>query len=276
MTTPDDVQTTVATAIAEDVGSGDISAELIDVDTIDRAHVISRQTAVICGRPWFDEVFYTLDKEVRIEWAVNEGDRVQADQVLCRLEGRARSLLTGERTALNFLQTLSATATIAREYADEVSDTSVKILDTRKTLPGLRSAQKYAVACGGCDNHRMGLYDAILIKENHIIAAGSIENAVAQALRRFPGKMVEVEVETLEQVDAAMTAGAHRLLLDNMTNAELKQAVERVDGRIELEASGGISLENVRHVAHTGVNYISVGNLTKNVAAVDLSMRFSV
>jgi nicotinate-nucleotide pyrophosphorylase (carboxylating) len=274
MAIPPDIEQDVARALLEDIGGGDISAHLIDTNTPGKARVISREPAVICGRPWFDEVFRQLDKNVLVHWNIDEGAEVKANQALCQLHGPARALLSGERTALNFLQTLSATATQAHHYALAVAGTSVKILDTRKTLPGLRHAQKYAVRCGGCQNHRMGLYDAILIKENHIIAAGSITQAVTRSLRQFPDKMVEVEVENLSQVQQALQAGAHRLLLDNMSTAQLRDAVHMVASRSELEASGGITLDNIREIALTGVDFISIGAITKNIEAVDLSMRF--
>lgn len=274
MTIPDDIEHVVAGALQEDLGSGDISAHLIDAATQGKAHVISREPAIICGRPWFDEVFRQVDPQINVHWQVNDGDPVKNNDILCHLSGPARALLSGERTALNFLQCLSATASLAHRYSQAVADLPVKILDTRKTIPGLRRAQKYAVRCGGCYNHRMGLYDAILIKENHIIAAGSIANAVTQSLRQFPDKTVEVEVENFQQLQQALDAGAHRLLLDNMTEAQIRDAVQKVAGRAELEASGGISLDNLRAFALTGVDFISIGALTKNVAAVDLSMRF--
>jgi len=274
MNIPQDLELTVSHALREDIGSGDISAQLIDAATQGKARVISREAAIICGRPWFDEVFRQLEPSIQIDWLVDEGDTVKADQTLCRLSGPARPLLTGERTALNFLQTLSGTATLARRYAQTVTGTNTKILDTRKTLPGLRSAQKYAVRCGGCHNHRMGLYDAILIKENHIIAAGSIAAAVMQSLQLFPDKMVEVEVEDLQELQQALEAGAHRLLLDNMSLEDMRTAVQLTAGRAQLEASGNITLETIPQIAATGVDFISSGGLTKNVRAVDLSMRF--
>jgi nicotinate-nucleotide pyrophosphorylase (carboxylating) len=274
MQIPQDVPQVVAAALQEDIGSGDISAHLINANTRGKAHVISRESAVICGRPWFDEVFRQVDKTIEIHWDIEESAQVQAGQVLCQLSGPARALLTGERTALNFLQTLSATASQAHRYAHAVAGLAVKILDTRKTLPGLRSAQKYAVRCGGCYNHRMGLYDAILIKENHIVAAGNITNAVTQSLQQFPDKMVEVEVENLQQLQQALQAGAHRLLLDNMSADHMREAVNMVAGRAELEASGGITSENIRDIALTGVDFISIGAITKDIKAVDLSMRF--
>jgi nicotinate-nucleotide pyrophosphorylase (carboxylating) len=274
MNIPDDVESVVQLALQEDIGSGDISAHLIDAAAQGKARVISREAAVICGRPWFDEVFRQLDSRIEIHWHIDEGDHVPADQELCRLSGPARPLLSGERTALNFLQTLSGTATAAQRYSKAVAGMHSKILDTRKTLPGLRSAQKYAVRCGGCYNHRMGLYDAILIKENHLIAAGSIANAVAASRQQFPDKTVEVEVENLQEMHQALDAGAHRILLDNMSLEDMRTAVQQTAGRAELEASGNVSLETVRDIAATGVDFISVGGLTKHLIAVDLSMRF--
>jgi nicotinate-nucleotide pyrophosphorylase (carboxylating) len=272
---PADIADTVRTALREDVGSGDLTAELIAPEVQARAGVIAREAAVLCGRAWFDEVFRQLDARVTVEWSAQDGDRVQPGQTLCRLHGPARALLTGERTALNFLQTLSGTASITRRYVDAVRGTAAVILDTRKTLPGLRHAQKYAVTCGGGQNHRAGLYDAILIKENHIAASGSIAAALAAARQSAPaGVLVEIEVETLEQLHAALAAGAQRLLLDNFDLTRLRRAVAETGGRAHLEASGGITLEGVRAIAETGVDYISVGGLTKHVVATDLSMRF--
>ncbi|MGD8558951.1 MAG: carboxylating nicotinate-nucleotide diphosphorylase [Gammaproteobacteria bacterium] len=274
MTIGFDVSETVRQALAEDIGSGDITARLIDEQRISRAYIICRQAAVICGAPWVDEVFRQLDERVALSWQVKDGDAVNPDQWVCELKGPARALLAGERTALNFLQTLSGTATRAQRYAQAVAGTGARVLDTRKTIPGLRQAQKYAVRCGGCFNHRMGLYDGILIKENHIEAAGSLENAIAQALRADGNLLVEIEVETLEQAAQALNAGAKRLLLDNMSIAQLREAVTLTQGRAQLEASGGVTLENIREIAHTGVDFISVGDLTKDLEAVDLSMRF--
>jgi nicotinate-nucleotide pyrophosphorylase (carboxylating) len=271
-----DIHDRVATALDEDVGSGDVTAALIPENARATAKVISRQAAVICGTAWFDSVFEQLDQRTRIEWNVSDGEQVLAEQIVCTLHGPARPLLTGERTALNFLQTLSGTATIARRYAEAVKGTNTQILDTRKTIPGLRSAQKYAVHCGGCKNHRMGLYDGILIKENHIMAAGSITAAV-KAGRQQPGNPpVEVEVENLEQLQEALDAGADIVLLDNFSIEMLSEAVRINNGRAKLEASGGITLDNVRRIAETGVDYISIGSLTKDVSAVDLSMRFDI
>jgi nicotinate-nucleotide pyrophosphorylase (carboxylating) len=264
----------VARALREDVGDGDRTANLIPADTELDTRVISREAAVLCGRPWFEETFRQLDPAVRLHWQASDGELIRRDQEVCRLHGPARATLSGERTALNFLQTLSGTATQARRYAEAVAGTGAIILDTRKTLPGLRLAQKYAVRCGGAQNHRIGLFDAILVKENHISAAGSITAAVGQALRLYPGLLLEVEVENIEQLEEALRAGAQRVLLDNFSLNGLKAAVEQYKGRIELEASGGIDLESVRAVAETGVDFISTGAITKSVQATDFSMRF--
>jgi nicotinate-nucleotide pyrophosphorylase (carboxylating) len=270
------IQQQVRLALEEDVGSGDVTAALLPEQQQADARIISRQPAVIAGQQWVDEVFRQLDAQITIDWQVSDGEQVAADQLVCELHGPARSLLTGERAALNFLQTLSGTATAVREYVDRISGTGAQILDTRKTLPGLRLAQKYAVSCGGGSNHRIGLYDMVLIKENHITAAGSILEAVKTARRLSPQLEIEVEVETLEQLDQALAAGVERVLLDNMNIKTLKQAVSLNSGRAMLEASGGINLDNIREVAETGVDYISVGALTKDVQAVDLSMRITV
>jgi len=264
----------VRAALAEDIGSGDITAALIPADLQAQATVICRDTAVLCGMAWFNAVFAEIDTEVVVSWQKKDGDALIAGDTLCTLRGPARAILSGERTALNFLQTLSATASLSRRYAECVADLPVKILDTRKTIPGLRAAQKYAVRTGGCHNHRSGLYDAILIKENHIAAAGSIAQAVAQAVQDNPEKMIEVEVENEAEISAALDTAATRLLLDNFSTSELRAAVERVDGRVKLEASGSFNLDNLREAAETGVDYISVGSLTKNIQAIDLSMRF--
>lgn len=273
---PHDIHETVRIALTEDVGAGDLTADLIPANTWAEAQVITREEAVLCGAAWFEEVFRSLDKRVRVEWLARDGERLRANQILCTLEGPARALLTGERTALNFLQTLSGTATVTRRYVDAVQGTRAKILDTRKTLPGLRAAQKYAVRCGGGQNHRMGLYDAILIKENHIAAAGSVSAAVRAARAAAPGGTpVEVEVENLEQLKEALAAGTDRLLLDNFSLKRLREAVQETAGRAKLEASGGITFENLRAIAETGVDYISIGALTKHVRAVDLSLRFT-
>ncbi len=265
----------VRTALAEDIGSGDITAALIPAKQQAYASVISREPAVLCGMAWFNAVFAELDTDIHVDWQLHDGERIVADQVLCNIRGPARAILSGERTALNFLQTLSATATLARRYADCVAGLPVRILDTRKTIPGLRQAQKYAVRTGGCHNHRSGLYDGILIKENHIQAAGSIRAAVSQAAATSSGKMIEVEVEHSEQIAEALEAGATRLLLDNFTPGQLTDAVAQVAGRAELEASGGYTLDKLRATASTGVDFISIGSLTKNIQAIDLSMKFT-
>lgn len=273
---PADLAATVKRALAEDIGDGDLTAGLIPRSARARAQLITREAAILCGSAWFDEVFRQLDSSVRIDWSTRDGDRLQANQILCALAGPARALLTGERTAMNFLQTLSGTATTARHYVDAVAGTRAVILDTRKTVPGLRTAQKYAVRCAGAQNHRMGLYDAILIKENHISAAGSVSAAVQAARAQAPtGTTVEVEVETLEQLREALAAGTDRLLLDNFSLKRLREAVAENGGRARLEASGGITLDNVRAVADTGVDCISIGAITKHVRAVDLSLRFN-
>jgi nicotinate-nucleotide pyrophosphorylase (carboxylating) len=268
------IENDVRRALEEDLGSGDISAELIPADRVWKASVISRETAILCGHNWFDAVFHHLDADVDIRWYAHDGDAIEADQQLCTLKGPARSLLSGERAALNFLQTLSGTATLAHAYASRVEGLATRILDTRKTIPGLRRAQKYAVRCGGCHNHRFGLYDAFLIKENHIAAAGSIADAIRAA--RALGKQlpVEIEVEDLNGLEQALQAGADRVLLDNFGIQALREAVAVNAGRAELEASGGITLDNVRDYADTGVDYISIGALTKHLRAIDLSMRF--
>jgi nicotinate-nucleotide pyrophosphorylase (carboxylating) len=264
----------VRAALAEDVGTGDRTAALIPADASGRAHVLSREAAVLSGTPWVDEVFRQLDPRVAIDWLEHDGDAIAPNQTLCRLSGPARSLLTGERAALNFLQTLSGTATLARRWADAVAGTGARILDTRKTIPGLRLAQKYAVTCGGCHNHRIGLYDAVLIKENHIAAAGSVTAALHAAVASAAGLEIEIEVETLEQLREALAAGARRILLDNFPLDRLREAVAIAARRARLEASGGVTLDTVRAIAETGVDDISVGALTKDVRAVDLSMRF--
>ncbi|HZF17543.1 MAG TPA: carboxylating nicotinate-nucleotide diphosphorylase [Steroidobacteraceae bacterium] len=276
---PQDLRAQVERALAEDVGSGDLTADLVPPATRAVAQVITREPAVLCGGPWFEEVFRQLDNGIRVDWLAAEGANLRTDDLLCRVSGAARPILTGERTALNFLQTLSATATAARRFVDAVAGTGCRILDTRKTLPGLRAAQKYAVACAGAENHRLGLYDAILVKENHIVAAGSIAAAVNAARQGGRTVKVEVEVETLKELEEAVVAGADMALLDEFTNADLVKAVElnRARGRpLLLEASGGVSLDNARDIALTGVDYISVGGITKHIQAVDLSMRFSL
>jgi len=273
------IQAGVRAALAEDIGSGDVTAALLPAGRMASASVISREQAVLCGQPWFDEVFRQLDPAIAVNWLAGEGMPVNPGQTLCTLAGPARALLTGERTALNFLQTLSAVATVTSEYTAAVQGTAASILDTRKTIPGLRLAQKYAVRTGGGENHRIGLFDAIMVKENHIIAAGSIRAAVDAARARTGSLLLQVEVEDLEQAAEAMRAGADRLLLDNITLPEMREAValrDRIAPAIKLEASGGIDLRTIRAVAETGVDFISVGALTKNVRAIDLSMRLTM
>jgi len=267
------IEANVRLAIEEDVSSGDITAELIPESQQATAQIISRDQAVIAGRAWVDEVFKQVDPTVVVEWKVADGDCVAANTLLFTLKGSARSLLTGERAALNFLQTLSGTATIAKQYSDKVANTSVKLLDTRKTLPGLRLAQKYAVTCGGCFNHRIGLFDAFLIKENHILAAGGIESAISQAKTNHPGKPVEVEVESFDELNQALQAGADIIMLDNFTPEQMREAVALVNGKAKLEASGNITDNTLLSYAETGVDYISIGALTKHCRAIDLSMR---
>ncbi|MGH8206759.1 MAG: carboxylating nicotinate-nucleotide diphosphorylase [Steroidobacteraceae bacterium] len=274
---PADLSAQVAAAVREDVGPGDLSAALIPAQQQARAHVLCREAATICGAPWFDETFRQLDRAVAITWRCREGASVAADSILCELAGPARSLLTGERIALNFLQLLSATATATRLYVAALAGTGCRILDTRKTIPGLRTAQKYAVRCGGGVNHRIGLYEMVLIKENHIAAAGSIGAAVSAARAREAHGRVEVETESLEQVREALDARADIVLLDNFTPAQMRAAValNRAHAHpAQLEASGGVTLATVQGIAQTGVDFISVGALTKNIAAIDLSMRF--
>jgi len=270
---PTDIHDDVRRALAEDVGSGDLTARLVP-DTAARAELITREDAVLCGTAWVDEVFRQLDARVRITWLKHDGERLAAGGLIARLDGPARALLTGERCALNFLQTLSGTATLAARYVDAVRGTRAKVLDTRKTIPGLRRAQKYAVACGGGHNHRLGLYDAVLIKENHIAAAGSVAAALAQVGATVAtGVPVEIEVENLAQLRAALDAGAKRVLLDNFGLDQLAAAVRETGGRATLEASGGITLDNIRAIAETGVDFVSVGSLTKHLHAIDLSLR---
>lgn len=265
----------VELALAEDIGSGDVTAALIDKNQKAKAQIISREDAVFCGIPWADEVFKQVDDSIKVNWKVDEGDRLTANQVIAEIYGNARTILTAERSVLNFLQTLCATATTTRRHAELIKDTPCKILDTRKTIPGLRLAQKYAVSVGGGHNHRIGLFDAVLIKENHILSAGSLEAAVKKALDLHGETiMVEVEVESIEELEQALVAGAKRIMLDNFDVDLLKQAVEINLSRAELEASGNITLENLREIALTGVDYISLGSLTKHIQAVDLSLLF--
>jgi nicotinate-nucleotide pyrophosphorylase (carboxylating) len=268
------VEDDVRRALIEDIGPGDLTAQLIP-NVQAHAELLTRDDAVLCGTAWFNEVFRQLDARVRITWLKHDGERVTANALLCRLDGPARALLTGERSALNFLQTLSGTATLTARYVDAVHGTHAKVLDTRKTIPGLRRAQKYAVTCGGGHNHRLGLYDAVLIKENHIAAAGSVAAALAQARAAVATDvLVEIEVENLDQLREALSAGAGRILLDNFDLDRLTAAVRETAGRATLEASGGITLDNIRAIAETGVDFISVGSLTKHLHAIDLSLRF--
>ena len=269
-----DVHANVRAALLEDVGDGDITARLIPADEQASAVIITREDAIICGLDWVNEVARQVDASVTIDWSVADGQKAEANQVLFQAYGNARSLLTFERCALNFLQCLSGTASIAHYYASLVADTPVKLLDTRKTIPGLRKAQKYAVACGQCYNHRIGLYDAFLIKENHIAACGGISQAIATARQQEPSKPVEVEVESMDELTQALDAGADRIMLDNFTLSDLRDAVALAAGRAELEASGGITEQTLRPIAETGVDFISIGALTKDCRAIDLSMRF--
>lgn len=273
------ISRSVATALEEDVATGDLTAQLIPADRTSKATVITREDATLCGRAWFDEVFRQIDTRVQIAWNAQDGDRVRANQLLCELNGPARALLTGERTALNFLQLLSGTATETSRYAEALKGTNCRVLDTRKTIPGLRLAQKYAVRCGGGSNHRIGLFDAILVKENHIAAAGSIAAAAAEARLVNSKVMLEVEVENLDELQQALAARVDRILLDNFSNEDMTTAVrftrEHQNKGIQLEASGNMSLQTLRQVADTGVDFVSVGGLTKHVRALDLSMRFA-
>lgn len=275
----EEIERNVSAALSEDVGRGDLTAQLVPAGISARATVIARENAVLCGTAWFSHCFAKLNPAIKIHWQARDGERIVANQLLCEIEGSARALLTGERTALNFLQLLSGVASKARQYADAVAGTKAMIVDTRKTLPGLRLAQKFAVQCGGGGNHRLGLYDAILIKENHIHAAGSIAAAMAaakQVAQATEGqcKFIQIEIETFAELQQALDAGARMILLDNMSNEQMRQAVEISAGRAILEASGNVSLETVRGIAETGVDRISIGALTKDVRALDLSMRF--
>ena len=273
-----EIERNVAAALAEDVGTGDLTAQLVPAGVVTRATVISRENAVLCGTAWFSRCFAKLDSAIEITWKAADGERIVPNQVLCEITGPARSLLTGERTALNFLQLLSGVASKARRYADAVAGTKAQVVDTRKTLPGLRLAQKYAVLCGGGGNHRIGLHDAILVKENHILAAGSIGAAVAAAKQVAASagqcKFIQVEVENIDELGQALDAGATMILLDNMSLDQMREAVAIAAGRAVLEASGNVNLDTVRPIAETGVDRISVGSLTKDVRALDLSMRF--
>jgi nicotinate-nucleotide pyrophosphorylase (carboxylating) len=278
--TQESIGPVVAAALAEDVGAGDITACLIDADAVVGAQIVARESLVVCGEDWVNEVFRQLDDNIVIDWYIGDGSRAEADDIVCKLVGPARALLTGERTALNFLQTLSATATTTAAYVQTIEDTGAQLLDTRKTIPGLRLAQKYAVACGGGMNHRVGLFDAILIKENHIKSAGSITAALQCAAKQNPDVLIEVEVENHDELLEALDAGAQRVLLDNFSLDELKQAVDTNESygyvAAELEASGNVTLDTIRDIAETGVDFISIGTLTKTVTAVDLSMLFRI
>ena len=270
---PSDLGSCVRRALSEDIGTGDLTAELLPPDEVSSATIISREQAVVCGIPWVNEVYRQLDHDMICRWKCSDGDSIEPGQTLCTITGITRIILTGERTALNFLQLLSATATVTREYVALIAGTGAKLLDTRKTIPGLRSAQKYAVACGGGTNHRMGLYDAILIKENHIAAAGGISAAIHTAKKL--NRSVEVEVEDLDQLSEAITAGAEKVLLDNFDIDDINKAVALNDGRVLLEVSGGVNSKTISAIAATGVDLISVGELTKNIRAIDYSMRIT-
>lgn len=268
-----EIEANARRALSEDIGNGDITAQLIPSERMAHATIITRDDAVIAGSAWVDAVFRLVDPRVAVHWQVSDGERVRPNQALFHLEGPARALLSGERSALNFLQALSAVATRSRSYADMVAGTQVKLLDTRKTLPGLRLAQKYAVTCGGCHNHRIGLYDAFLIKENHIAACGGVAAAISAAHKIAPGKPVEIEVENLEELQEALDAGADIVMLDELSLDDMRTAVRLTKGKAKLEASGGINDRTLRAIAETGVDYISLGTLTKDIKAVDLSMR---
>ncbi len=268
------IEENVFNALKEDVGEGDITAELIPHDNISLATVICRDACVFCGLDWFEETYRQIDDEILIDWCVDDGEHIETGQIICTISGSSQNIVTGERVALNFVQTLSATATVSSLYAEKVSNTDTKVLDTRKTIPGLRIAQKYAVSCGGCENHRIGLFDAFLIKENHINACDGIQHAVSEARFHNPDLQVEVEVEDMDELQQAIDAGADRVLLDNFDIEMLRQAVKLCRGKIISEASGNITIDNINEVARTGVDYISTGALTKDIKAVDLSMRF--
>ncbi len=270
------IERDVRRALEEDIGSGDVTADLLPSGAHARARVITRDAAVLCGRDWFDECFRQVDASTRVTWLAADGDRMAAGALLCHIEGLARSLVSAERTALNFLQTLSGTASVTAAYVDATRGSRTTILDTRKTLPGLRVAQKYAVRVGGGSNHRMGLYDAVLIKENHVAAAGSIAAAIARARALHPGLLVETEVEDFTELREAVEAGADRIMLDEFELHDLARAVAEVGGRVPLEVSGSVALDRLRAIADTGVDYVSIGALTKHVHAVDLSMRMEI
>ncbi len=268
------IKQTVCAALKEDIASGDVTASLFNIDQTHNAKLICREEAILCGQQWFMECFQQLDPNIEITWQANDGEHIEKDSTICTLYGPAQSILSGERTAINFMQTLSGTATTTHMYVERISGTGAKLLDTRKTIPGMRYAQKYAVKCGGGMNHRMGLYDAILIKENHIAAAGSINQAVSKAKQKYPNLKLEVEVETIQQLKEAIKTQADTILLDNFSLSELETAVSVNEDSKKLEASGNISLENIREIAKTGVDYISIGAITKHIKAIDFSMRF--
>lgn len=265
----------ITIALQEDIGSGDLTAELIPKNNVAKAKIISRQAAVICGKELVTKVFHKIDSTIKINWFIEDGANVKANTTLCELEGNARSLLTGERTALNFLQTLSSTATLTKQFVEALKGTNTKLLDTRKTLPGLRLAQKYAVTCGGGYNHRFGLYDAVLIKENHIMAAGSITAAINKARSLYPDKCIEVEVQNLSELKEALTTSVNIVMLDNFTLDNIRKAVKIAAGKVKLEISGGVTLKTIHALAETGVDYISVGAITKTVMPIELSMLFA-
>jgi len=274
MKLPENISAQVKLALEEDIGSGDVTADLIPKENHSTAKVVCRDDAILVGVAWFNEVFHQIDEGVEVNWNFKDGDSVKANEIICTLSGNSRSILSGERAALNFTQTLSATATQTNRYVKLIENTNTKILDTRKTIPNMRDAQKYAVLCGGGRNHRIGLYDMILIKENHIMAAGSITAAVAQANRLHPNIRVEVETETMEEFREASAAGADVIMLDDFDLETMRKAVVENDGKIDIEASGGINLETILPIAKTGVDFISIGQITKDVIAIDLSMRF--
>ncbi len=273
MKLPEDIAIVVRNALDEDIRGGDITAQLIPADTNGAASVVCRESAILCGTAWFESTFHCLDRSSFITWNKGDGDQLEANEIVCKLEGPVRALVTGERTALNFLQTLSGTATTTQRYLEYMSGTNTELLDTRKTIPGLRSEQKYAVLCGGGKNHRIGLFDGILIKENHIAAVGSIAAAISKMRAQFVDLPIEIEVESIEDVEAAITAGADMLLLDNFSTELLREAVGLAKGRVKLEASGGFEIDGIRAVAETGVDFVSVGALTKHLKAIDFSMR---
>ena len=270
----EEINKNVCSALEEDIGNGDVTASLIPVNQQLEVRLLCREPAILCGRDWFERAFHSLDKNIAIHWHAADGDPLHTDQVVCQFSGNARAILSAERTALNFLQTLSATATITHQYQSLISETGCRILDTRKTIPNLRLAQKYAVRCGGGMNHRLGLYDAFLLKENHLSASTSMAEAIAQARQSHPGLLLEVEVENLHQLQQAIDNRVDRVLLDNFNLQQLTQAVTLNNFRVKLEASGDINLKNILQVARTGVDFISIGALTKHIKAIDFSLRF--